>query len=180
MEPNAPRWVHPHVRNTREWLMDADPPDADLSSVSGFEEFYVREYTAAVRLARLLSGSTIAAEDLAQEAFTTVYRQAGVIANPPAYLRVAIVNLCRNWCRGRGREAMRMVRIGPPTASLSAPARELDDLMTALPYRQRAVLVMRYWLDLSEAEIAEALGCRAGTVKSIHSRATARLRKELP
>ena len=72
-----------------------------------------------------------------------------------------------------------MVRLGPPLLSLSLDARELDAVVAELPYRQRAVLVLRYWLDLSEADIARSLGCRAGTVKSLHSRALARLRKEL-
>jgi len=53
------------------------------------------------------------------------------------------------------------------------------DVLLHLPYRQRAVLVLRYWGDWSEVEIAEALGCRSGTVKTLASRGLARLRKEI-
>jgi RNA polymerase sigma factor (sigma-70 family) len=55
----------------------------------------------------------------------------------------------------------------------------MGDVLFRLPYRQRAVLVLRYWGDWSEAEIADALGCRAGTVKTLASRGIARLRKEI-
>jgi DNA-directed RNA polymerase specialized sigma24 family protein len=65
------------------------------------------------------------------------------------------------------------VEVAPPECE------QLLELLDALPYRQQAVLVLRYWLDLTEAEIAEALGCRPGTVKSLCARALTRLRKEL-
>lgn len=57
--------------------------------------------------------------------------------------------------------------------------RDLLDVVDRLPYRQKAVVVCRYYLDLSETQIAEALGCRPGTVKSLASRALATMRKEL-
>jgi RNA polymerase sigma factor (sigma-70 family) len=57
---------------------------------------------------------------------------------------------------------------------------ELLAIVDGLPFRQRAVLVARYWLDMSEADIADLLDCRPGTVKSLASRAMATLRKELP
>ena len=63
---------------------------------------------------------------------------------------------------------------------LSNDALELLDALRRLSYRQRSVIVLRYWLDLSEAEIAETLGCRPGTVKSLHTRAIEHLRKEMP
>jgi RNA polymerase sigma factor (sigma-70 family) len=145
-----------------------------------FDAFYRAHYSKTVRLARLLTGSATAAEDLAQEAFIRVHRHASTIDNPGGFLRTATVNVCHNWYRSRGREALRMVRLGPPPESLSLDARELDAVVAALPYRQRAVLVLRYWLDLTEADIARSLECRAGTVKSLQSRALATLRKELP
>jgi RNA polymerase sigma factor (sigma-70 family) len=64
-------------------------------------------------------------------------------------------------------------------ATESDPHLYLIDLIDELPYRQKAVVVMRYWLDLSEREIADHLGCRPGTVKSLASRAMERLRKDL-
>jgi RNA polymerase sigma factor (sigma-70 family) len=74
---------------------------------------------------------------------------------------------------------MRMVRHGPDASSLLPFERELDDSLRRLPYDQRAVVVLRYWLGMSESDIADAVGCRLGTVKSRHSRALAALRKEL-
>ena len=59
-------------------------------------------------------------------------------------------------------------------------ARELLDAVARLPYRQRAVVVLRYYADFSERDIADALGCRPGTVKSLASRALDTLRQELP
>ena len=72
-----------------------------------------------------------------------------------------------------------MARHGADPESLTEWEHELDDSLRRLPYDQRAVVVLRYWLGLSEAEIAESLGCRPGTVKSRHSRALRILRKEL-
>ena len=63
--------------------------------------------------------------------------------------------------------------------SLPAFERELDDSLRRLPYDQRAVIVLRYWLGMSESDIAVALGCGPGTVKSRHNRALHLLRKEL-
>jgi RNA polymerase sigma factor (sigma-70 family) len=144
-----------------------------------FDEFYRAHYAKTVRLARLLTGSVTAAEDLAQETFLRVHRHAASLDNPAGYLHTTTVNVCRNWHRSQSRDALRMIRLGPPPLSLSLHAQELDAVVAELPYRQRAVLVLRYWLDLSEADIARALSCRAGTVKSLHSRALTRLRKEL-
>jgi RNA polymerase sigma factor (sigma-70 family) len=64
-------------------------------------------------------------------------------------------------------------------ASVEFVARELADAVGALPYRQRAVLVLRYYADLSEAEIEEVLHCRSGTVKSLASRALASLERDI-
>ena len=145
-----------------------------------FDAFYRAQYSKTVRLARLLTGSAAAAEDLAQEAFIRVHRHAAGIDNPGGFLRTTTVNVCRNWHRTARREAARMIKYGLPSESLSLEAQELEAVVAGLPFRQRAVLVLRYWLDLSEADIARSLDCRAGTVKSLHARALARLRKELP
>lgn len=141
-------------------------------------QVYAESYVEMVRLARLLVGDGATAEDLVQDAF------AGLVGvecpnNPPAYVRMVVVNRCRNWQRSRQRLEKRLRRHGPSPTETSIRARELDATLMRLPYRERAVIVLRYWLGLSEAEIAEALGCRPGTVKSRHSRALAKIRKEL-
>ena len=71
-----------------------------------------------------------------------------------------------------------MIRHGPVDDVLTGDDRELDDSLRRLPYDQRAVIVLRYWLGMSEREIATALECRPATVKSRHARALRTLRKE--
>ena len=90
-----------------------------------------------------------------------------------------MVNVCRSWITAQQRSRLRMVRHGASPDSLTEWERQLDGSLLRLPYDQRAVVVLRYWLGLSEAEIASTLGCRPGTVKSRHSRALRTLRKEL-
>lgn len=145
-----------------------------------FEAFYRAAYAQTVRLARLLSGSTTAAEDLAQESLLRLQPRFESLERPMAYLQTTTVNVCRSWHRSRTREQARIDRLDRPALALEPQAEELLDVIERLPYRQRSVLVLRYWLDLSEERIAEIVGCRPGTVKSIHARALDRLRKEVP
>jgi RNA polymerase sigma factor (sigma-70 family) len=149
------------------------------SSSTVFEDFFRLNYAGTVRLAHLLTGSNDSAEDLAQEAFRRVYPRYLDLREPAQYLRAVTVNACRNWHRGRSREADRFRRHGTSPTETESAHDELLDTIRTLPYRGQAVLVLRYWMDLSEAEIAESLGCRNGTVKSIHARALAAIRKEL-
>ncbi len=131
-----------------------------------------------MRLAALLTQHASVAEDLAHDAFTRMYPRWGQAANPGAYLRTSVVNSCRQWERHNNVEKAKLRLIATPEAS-GFVAAELADVVASLPYRQRAVVVLRYYADHSEIEIAEALGCRAGTVKSLASRALARLEREL-
>lgn len=143
-----------------------------------FDVFYRTEYPGMMRLAHALTGSTETAEDVVQDAFTRVQGRAAELDNPGGYLRITVVNLCRDRERQRTRER-RGHSLLMPTSSLSLEASELIDVLLRLPYRQRAVLVLRYWGDWTEAEIAEALDCRPGAVKTLASRGLARLRREV-
>lgn len=158
-----------------------DPPRAIVDR--RFQHFYEEQFAVVVRLARLLTSDSHVAEDIAQDAFLKVYRYAASgdrpIENPAALLRTTTINLCRSWHTSQHRAALRMARHGPDATSLSEWERELDASLRRLSYDQRAVVVLRYWLGLSEVEIADALGCRPGTVKSRHARALRHLRKEL-
>ncbi|HRE01659.1 MAG TPA: SigE family RNA polymerase sigma factor [Ilumatobacteraceae bacterium] len=162
--------------------MNRPPGGVPTSLADGqadFEAFYRAEYAAAVRLARLLTDSAAAAEDRAQDAFVRMYRHFARVDNPAAFLRTTVVNVCRSWHRSRRRETERLVKLTPVTTEQAPVGRELDAVIAALSYKYRAVLVLRYWLDLSERDIAAALGCRPGTVKSTTSRALAQLRTQL-
>ena len=141
-----------------------------------FVELYRARYDPMVRLAYLLTGDRAAAEELVQDAFVSVHRTWGRAHHPKAYLRTAVVNACRSW--GRRRVLERDRRPGPPEPSMLV-ADELWDTLLRLPDRQRAVIVLRFYEDLPDAEIAEALGCRPATVRTSIHRALAALRKEL-
>jgi len=145
-----------------------------------FDEFYRAQYPAAVRLAWLLTRSSSGSEDLVQEAFLEVYRRFDGLTEPQAYLQRALANRCRSWQR---REIVRRrARPGHSphvTDTPSVPDRQLLGAVQRLSYRQRFVVVARYWADWSEQEIAAALDCRPGTVKSLSARALAQLHKEM-
>jgi RNA polymerase sigma-70 factor (sigma-E family) len=141
-----------------------------------FEEFYRRSRPGAVRLAGLLTQDARSAEDLAQEAFTRVFPKWSQIENPSAYLRTTVVNVCRTW-RARDRNERSKLDLLGLQDRVELGFDGLADAVAALPFRQRAVLVLRYYDDLSEAEIAQTLGCRPGTVKSLASRALKTLEK---
>jgi DNA-directed RNA polymerase specialized sigma24 family protein len=144
---------------------------------SPFELFYRTNYAWAVNVAYLLIDDRWAAEDLVQESFSRIHGRFEDLDNPGAFLRVCVVNASRSWHRNRSRELRRLPALPPATSPLGAF--ELLDALNRLPYRQKAVLVLRYYADLSEAEIAHALDCRPGTVKSLAVRGLGRLRKEI-
>jgi RNA polymerase sigma-70 factor (sigma-E family) len=141
-------------------------------------DLYRERYVAMVRLAYLMVGSTTVAEDLVQDAFARMHRHWDTTEHPRAYLRTTVVNACRSYLRRQALE--RAYRRHPSAVSDSVhppEADELFDALAALPSRQRAALVLRFYEDLSEADIASALGCRPGTVKSLLHRGLAELRK---
>jgi DNA-directed RNA polymerase specialized sigma24 family protein len=148
-------------------------------AVGGFTGFYESHYAGTARLAYLLTQSDLAYEDLVQEAFTKLHVRFDDLERPAAYLRVTIVNLCRQWHRSEGRRARRNELLAPIVGDVAPDVAEVLEAVSQLPYRQRAVVVLRYWAGWSEAEIAEALSCRPGTVKSSAARALSRLRTEL-
>jgi RNA polymerase sigma-70 factor (sigma-E family) len=138
-----------------------------------FATFYARHRTEMVRLAFLITHRQEVAEDLVHDCFVRVQPRFGQLDNPGGYLRQSVVNACRSYHRRGRRETAQRYE---PTA-VEAPPDPLWDAMARLPPRQRAVLVLRYYHDLSERETAAALGCRPGTVKSLTSRALAALRE---
>jgi RNA polymerase sigma factor (sigma-70 family) len=146
---------------------------------AGFEEFYRMEYPRTVRLAWLLTHSSGASEDLTQDAFAAVYRRFDDLDHPVRYLRAALVYRCKSWHRDELFRRRRLARLQEEQCEMSLPDPQLMRAVKKLPYRQQVVIFARYWADWPEAEIAEVLGCRPGTVKSLASRALARLREEV-
>ena len=148
-----------------------------------FEAFVAERSTALLRTAYLLTGDRGHAEDLLQTALIKTYRHWGRLTNtddPTAFVRRVLVTTHAGW-RRRVRVS-EFVSTTPLLAGAVEPAFDPAerDAMTAalatLPPRMRAVLVLRYWEDLSEAGTAEALGCSVNTVKTHTSRGLARLR----
>ncbi len=135
-----------------------------------------------IRLAVVMLGERSAAEDVVQEAFCALYRRWEHLAEPDkalGYVRSSILNGCRTELRRRGRNERR-ARSGTAavdTASaeyaalVSEEHREVLAALRRLPRRQREALVFRFYLDMSEAEIAAAMDISQGTVKSTTSRA---------
>ncbi|MHB8295146.1 MAG: SigE family RNA polymerase sigma factor [Acidimicrobiales bacterium] len=137
---------------------------------------YRDRYEPMVRLAFLLVGSSGLAEEAVQESFLKVRKRIGGLEHPSAYLRATVVNECRNHHR-RARIERRDLPLHAQPSSSNDEVNELADALGALPYRQRAVIVLRYYLGASEVEIADYLGCRPGTVKSLAHRGLAALRE---
>ena len=148
-----------------------------------FEAFVRAHGTTLVRLAGALTGNPHVSEEVVQSALERVFLRWRRLDDPLAYSRQVVVNLCRDRGRGAGRREL----VGLPRIDSAAPdvigARDDRDQLVravrALPYRQRAVLVLRFWHDLTEQQAADVLGIRPGTVKSQTSRALQRLRQLL-
>ena len=152
------------------------------------DEFVATHVDDLLRTAYLIVWEEAEAEDLAQECLLKVARRWPRIRRmeqPQAYARRILVNLAVDGARGRARRRSELeagVPANPigvdPLPALDTRA-ELLQLLGQLPARQRAVLVLRYFNDLTEAQVAEVLGCPQGTVKSSASRGLAVLREAL-
>ncbi|MER5527764.1 SigE family RNA polymerase sigma factor [Streptomyces sp. NPDC002677] len=151
-----------------------------------FEEFVAARGDRLYRAAWLLTGDAHAAEDLLQTALAKVWPKWPRIAgdNPEAYARRALVNTHASWWRRRWRGETPTPELPDVTAVRDVFAEvDLEQSLAAavrrLPPRQRAVVVLRYFEDLSVEETAQVLGCRPGTVKSQAAKALRILRQHL-
>jgi RNA polymerase sigma-70 factor (sigma-E family) len=158
--------------------MAADRSTAEL------EGFLAERADHLLRTAALLAGSREAGEDLLQTAVERLLRRwRRFDGDPEGYLRRTLCNLATDGYRraGRWRAKERLLRTGlaqPPDPTGDVDLRDaLVRLLVQLPARQRAVLVLRYWEQLSDAETAAVLGCAEGTVRSTASRGLARMRE---
>ena len=150
-------------------------------------ELYAVHAPRAGRVAYLLVGNRDLAEDLVQEAFVRIASRLFSIKSSQAfgaYLNQTVLNLARGHIRKLARDRSLLQRLGgQPRRDESMPdVGARDEVLRALqtlPYRQRAAIVFRYYLDLSERQTADLLGCAVGTVKSLVSRGTQELRTRM-
>ncbi|WP_210441345.1 SigE family RNA polymerase sigma factor [Nocardioides xinjiangensis] len=144
-----------------------------------FDAFVSARWRSLLRTAYLLTRDQGHAEDLVQEALTKLwFAWDRVDGDPEPYVRRIIVTTHASWRRRRWWSELVSDRVGELPASSSEAVTDVDvwSALGHLPPRQRAVLVLRYFEDLTEAETAETLGCAIGTVKSQHAKALRRLR----
>ena len=155
--------------------------DADTA----VEEMYAAQYRRLVRLAVLLVRDKETAEEIVQDSFVAMHGRWRTLRQPDkalAYLRQTVVNRARSALRHRGVQSRHMPTLqrdhpGADVDALAAECRtQVLDALRQLPDRQREVLALRYYLDLSEADIADTLGISRGAVKSHASRGVSALR----
>jgi RNA polymerase sigma-70 factor (sigma-E family) len=150
----------------------------DADSEAAFEAYVAARRRALLKSAWLLTGDWHRAEDLVQEALAKTYLKWRRMDEPDAYVRRVLVTTYVTWWRRRWRGEQPAETL--PEQAAAGPDVDLRHQLYAalrtLPRRQRAVVVLRYFEDRTEAETAAALGCSVGTVKSQHARAMARLR----
>jgi RNA polymerase sigma-70 factor (sigma-E family) len=161
------------------------PDSSSWDADAAVEELYAAHYRRLVRLAVLLVRDVGTAEEVVQDSFVAMHGRWRKLRDPDkalAYLRQTVVNRSRSVLRHRAVEARHQPEplrdvSGADEATLTAERRAVVlDALRELPDRQREVIALRYYLDLSEAQIAEALGISRGAVKSHASRGAASLR----
>ncbi len=146
--------------------------DADGDATAVFQ----RERPRLTRLAHAITGSNALADDIVQDAYLR-FRGRTDVDNPPAFLRTVVVNLSRDALRRRS--VAERVRHERPVALSTPDLDETWSIVRSLPERYRTALALRFYEDLPEAQIAELMGCRLGTVKSLIHRGLDKVRKEL-
>lgn len=146
-----------------------------LEPTTDLEDLYRQTRPQMVRLAYLLTGSTEVAEELVQEAFLKVWPRLGGVSDPAAYARAVVGNLAKGHHR-RAAVAAKHPPV-PPGPSLNPETDEIWNQLWLLPERQRAALVLRFYGDLDVAGVADALGCRLGTAKSLIHRGLSHLKE---
>jgi RNA polymerase sigma-70 factor (sigma-E family) len=160
--------------------------DAHVTEAEGgrLAELYTHHAAEAIRLAYMLTGDRLLAEDLVQDAFVKLAGRLVHLRDPGAfdsYLRRTIVNLTNSYFRRKRLERayLRRSAAEPPRSGDTPDTDRRDELwndLQRLPPRQRTAIVLRIYEDLPEQRVAEILGCRPGTVRSLVSRGLAELR----
>jgi RNA polymerase sigma-70 factor (sigma-E family) len=160
---------------------------AEGYDLDDFEEFFARYYLPVRRSLTLAFGSADLADDAAQEAFIRAcvrWPRVHSMARPQGWVYVVATNLVRDRLRRAGQrensETRELVETRAPDIAISAVAHlDVREALAGLPPRQRAAVVLRYLADLTNDEVARAMGCSVGTVKSTLHTALAGMRIEL-
>lgn len=177
--------LRPRLGDVMSQASDAAPSwDADAA----VEELYAAHYRRLVRLSVMLVRDVETAEEVVQDSFVAMHGRWRSLRDPDkglAYLRQTVVNRSRSVIRRRVVAARHPPQVMPDQRGADVDTVDAErrtqvlDALRALPGRQREVIALRYYLDLSETEIAETLGISNGAVKSHASRAAAALRDSL-
>jgi RNA polymerase sigma factor (sigma-70 family) len=148
----------------------------------GLVELYRAERTSLVRTAFLICGSVAGAEDAVHDALPRVAKRWDALDNGRAYLYVSVVNAARDSAR-RSRRTTKLSDSEPgksdDPAQLSDESMALHRALAKLPERQRTAIVLRYFADWNDDEIAKQLGARLATIRSLIHRGVARMREEM-
>lgn len=174
-------------------LVAASFPDAKRDgSVPSIEELYAAHMPRAVQLAAAMAPAGGCAEDIAHDAFIKCASRLGGLRSPEKfapYLHRAVVSAAIDASRSARRRQAREDGFSHDRSSASGELREPGNLVAArldvgrllsgLSERQRAAVLLRYWLDYSERDVARALKCRPGTVKSLLARALNQLKEDI-
>lgn len=151
----------------------------ELPHREAFEDFYRREHPGQLRRAVLLLGSEADANDAVAHAFSKILERWAELENPGAYLNRSVLNACRDI----GRSRRRLSVVGEHGARVAEdehrPSMAILEALLALPYKQRAVVVLRHYVGLSEREIADQLGIASGSVGPTLFRAHSKLKSTL-
>jgi RNA polymerase sigma factor (sigma-70 family) len=174
--------IHAHVAIPGVFVLT--PP----VTASALTDLYRSHQMGLVRLAMVLTGDEASAEDVVQDVFVRMHTKAPRLRDEDkllAYARAAVLNSCRQVLRRRKLAERRSELVDPPVWSaeasvlLSEERREVMRMLDRLPRRQREALVLRYNLELTDREIAEAMGIREVSVRSNISRALDAFAREM-
>lgn len=145
--------------------------------VGGFREVYETALPRLVRLAHLITGSNSTAEDVVHDVFVAAYRNWERIDDPYGYVYRAVVNRSRSVLRRRAIESNHVA--AAPTTDLPPELDEVWHALSRIPAKRRTALVLRFYADLPVDAIAEIMGVRPATVRSLIHRGYMSMRKEL-
>lgn len=155
-----------------------------MADAGGFDAFAHSRADRLYRAAVLMSGNPADAQDLVQTTLATMFRVWPRVAragDPDGYAYRVLVNTHRKWWRRASRQTAAAVSDGEPAPDIAGLVVDRSLVLQALaglPPRQRAVLLLRYYADMTEGQTAAALGCSIGTIKSQTAKAMQRLRAD--